>query len=540
MKSFFTLFICCIVFTNVIAHDMDITELGAISDGKTLCTEIIQNAIDDCSISGGGKVVVPAGKFLTGTLFLRNNVNLHLKSGAVLLGSTRIEDYLPDVLIKSQDAENISITGFGTIDGQGSSFWIPADRNKIPYDRAPQWIHKQPRSGNLIRLSGCKNVTIENVLLTGSESWTLHLLGCDFVTVTGIKIRNPLHGPNTDGIDIQACKNVIISNCDIYTRDDAICLKNRNSKYPDRDCENIIITNCIITTVCNAFKIGTETMGNFRNIIFSNSIVNAAKPSDELAKEAATWIDTTKQKSGIGPSGGITIATVDGAHIQNININNIIMNGVWTPIFIRLANRGVGAQKAFPPVPGTLKDVKISNIIAYGASSASSVTAIPGYYVENVTLDNITIKTQGGGDERMAKIELDENITKYPDPKTWKEMPVSGFFIRHVKGLRINNLNIIVEENDMRPLLKFDDVIDLHLNNLQTNDAHFGDCIMEFNNVRRARLLNIDFPQSKNPWIYFEGSETENIIIRSIVNLENKNLLKFDKSLKLNEIQLFD
>ncbi len=515
MKNIVFFILAFVLVSNVFAIDVTITDFGAVPDDKTLCTGFIQQAIDDCSLSGGGKVTVPAGKFLTGTIFLRNKVNLYLENGAVILGSTRIEDYKPEVLVTAQNAENICITGYGTIDGQGHVFWIPEDRSKIPYDRAPQWIHKQPRSGNLIRLEGCRNVIIENILLTGSESWTLHLLGCDDVFVTGIKIRNPLHGPNTDGIDIQACRNVRTANCEIYTRDDAICLKNRDPKYYDRECENITVTNCLITTVCNAFKIGTESLGNFRNIVFCNSIIKAAKPSEELAREAVAYIDTTKQKSGIAPSGGISIETVDGAHIQGITISNIVMDGVWTPIFIRLANRGAGKQKVSPPVPGSLKDVMISNIVAYRASSASSVSAIPGYYVENVSLRNITIKTQGSGDEKLAKSELDEKVTAYPDPKMWKEMPVSGFFIRHVKNIQMSDITVFVDQKDFRPLMKFDDVANLLLDNIQTDDLHVGNCILDFKSVKNSTIRNIDFP-TKNYWVQFTGSQTENIKIQSL------------------------
>lgn len=515
MKSIITLFIASIFIFNGIASEIKITDLGAAPDGNTLCTDFIQKAIDKCSFAGGGKVIIPTGRFLTGTLFLRSNVNLYLENGAVLLGSTNIEDYKPDILIQAQDVENISITGYGTIDGQGHSFWIPEDRSKIPYDRAPQWIHKNPRSGNLIRLSGCRNVIIENVLLTGSESWTLHLLGCDHVMVTGITIRNPLHGPNTDGIDIQACRNVRISNCDIYTRDDAICLKNRDPKYYDRDCENITVTNCIITTLTNAFKMGTESLGNFRNIIFSNSVIKAARPSDELAKEAVNWIDTTVQKSGIAPSGGIAIETVDGGHIQGIIISNIVMDGVWTPIFIRLANRGGGRQKISPPVPGSLRDVTISNIIAYRASSASSITAIPGYYIENVSLRNITIRTQGGGDEKMARIELDEKVEAYPDAKMWKEMPVTGFFIRHVKDIQLSDINIFTDKEDYRPLMKFDDVEGVVLNHIQTDALHIGNAVLDFHSVKNSTIQNISFP-TRNYWFQFSGSQTENIKIQSL------------------------
>jgi hypothetical protein len=258
-------------------------------------------------------------------------------------------------------------------------------------------------------------VIIENVTLKGSESWTLHLLACDEVLVSGIKIRNPLHGPNTDGIDIQACSNIRISNCDIYTRDDAIVMKNRYPKYYDKVCENITVTN----------------------------------------------------------------------------------------------------------------------IVAYGASSASSISSIPGYYVENVILKNILIETKGGGDKELAQKTMDEKIQAYPEGTMWGPMPVSGFYVRHVKGLQMSDITIIVGESDMRPLIKFDDVTDLYINNLQTNDTHKGDCILDFNNVKKANLINIDFPKTiKIPWLFFKGNETENIIVRTINNIQSKSFIKTDKSVR--------
>ncbi len=187
------------------------------------------------------------------------------------------------------------------------------------------------------------------------------------------------------------------------------------------------------------------------------------------------------------------------------------------PIFIRLANRGAGEQKVAVPVPGTLKDVIISNIVAYGASMASSITAIPGSYVENIMLNNIIIKTKGGGSKELAQKELGEEIKAYPEGTMWGSMPVSGFFVRHVKGLQMSDVKIITEDDDMRPLIKFDDVMDLYINNLQTNDTYKGDCVLDFNNVKKASLINIDFPESiKIPWMNFKGSETEKIIIRPI------------------------
>jgi len=533
------LIIAISVVQNLHARDINIVDLGAKPDGTILCTDLIQKAIDDCSASGGGEVTVPAGTFLTGTLFLKSNVTINLKNGAILLGSTRIEDYKPSNLIRAFKAQNICITGNGVIDGQGYLLWVPTGKKPFTSLRGENtFAHRQPTTGNLIQLEACKNVIIEKVTLKGSESWTLHLLACDEVLVTGIRIRNPMHGPNTDGIDIQGCSNVRISDSDIYTSDDAIVLKNRHRNYYGKVCENITITNCILTTICNGFKIGTESINDFRNIVFSNSVIKAPEPGHEMTKEAAAYVNPSDYWQALAPISGIAIETVDGANLQGVTITNIVMDGVRVPIFIRLANRGAGEQKVAVPVAGTLKDVVISNVIAYNAGSASSISSIPGSYVENVLLKNIVIRTRGGGNKELAQKVMDERITAYPEATMWGSMPVSGFFVRHVKGLQMSDVKIIVSEPDMRPLIKFDDVADLFINNLQTNGIYSGECILEFINVKNARLLNVDFPETTAiPWLFFKGQETSDIIIRTVDNIKSENYLKTDNLVMTGKIK---
>lgn len=536
MRSILLLCAFCFI-QHLTAKEYNVIDLGAVPDGNTICTEIIQSAIDECSLDGGGKIIIPPGFFLTGTIFLKDNVTLYLHNGAILLGSTNIEDYKPGNLIKASNVSNICITGEGVIDGNGSAFWVPADRSKIPYSRTPQWIHKQPRTGNLILLNGCKNVKIENVTLKGSESWTLHLLGCDNVLVKGITIRNPLHGPNTDGIDIQACSNVRVSDCDIYTRDDAIVLKNRHPEYYGKVCENIVVTNCIITTVCNGFKIGTESISDFKNIVFSNSVIKAADPDDLLAQVAYEYVEPGNI-SGIAPISGIALETVDGSNLQGVTITNIVMQGVLTPIFIRLANRGAGEQKVSVPTPGSLKDVIISNIVANDAAMASSISSIPGYYVENVILNNILIKTKGGGDKDLAMKKLDEKIQAYPEARMWGPMPVSGFYVRHVKEIQFCDIKVFIDEEDMRPLMYFEDVNNLYISNLQTNDMHRGESILLFNNVSNSNIVNIDFPLSNNtPWMAFSGKETSQIRIKSFSSNLLESNIKIDESIRSSAIE---
>lgn len=546
MKVYLILFFSFIAI-HCTAKNSNILEYGAVADGKTLNTKAIQKAIDECSVSGGGTVTVPTGKFLTGTLYLKNDVNLNLETGAVLLGSTNIADYDPMNLIRGVEVNNISITGNGTIDGQGHTFWIPADRSKIPYDRAPEWIHQTKSPRNMLKLEGCKNVKIQNIHLKGSDSWTLHLLGCDQVLVDGISIRNPLQGPNTDGIDIQACSNVRIANCDIYTRDDAICLKNRDPKYTHKTCENITVTNCILTTVCNSFKIGTESLGDFKNIVFSNSVIKTARPDEELAKDAAQYIDVNARRYGLAATSGIALESVDGANIQGVTISNIVMDGVWCPIFIRLGNRGAGEQKVSPAVAGTLKDVIISNIVAYNASIASSITAIPGSYVENVVLNNIIIKTLGGEDEKTASIKLDELEKSYPDAKMWGRVlsksddthpiPISGLFIRHAKNIQLNDVQMYADKDDMRPLFKAEDVEDLYVNNLKTNDKNKGNSIIDFTDVREATFLNLNLPAT-NSWFSFKGNKTQNILIQTLRKIKTEDFIKMDKAISKETVKV--
>lgn len=546
MKTYLILFFGFIAF-NFNAKNSNILEYGAVADGKTLNTKAVQKAIDDCSASGGGTVTVPAGKFLIGTIYLKNDVSLNLETGAVLLGSTKIEDYDPQILIRALQVKNISITGNGTIDGQGHTFWIPADRSKIPYDRAPEWIHPEKSPRNLIKLEGCSMVNIQNVHLKGAESWTLHLLGCDEVLVNGITIRNPLQGPNTDGIDIQACSNVRIANCDIYTRDDAICLKNRDPRYIHKVCENITVTNCILTSVCNSFKIGTESQGDFKNIVFSNSVIKTARPDEELAKEAAAYIDINARRYGLAASSGIALESVDGANIQGVTISNIVIDGAWCPIFIRLGNRGAGEQKKTPTVAGTLKDVSISNVVAYNASIASSITSIPGSYVENVTLSGITIKTLGGENEKTASIVLDELEKSYPDPKMWGRVlsksddthpiPISGLFVRHAKNIQLNDVQIYVDKEDKRPLVKLEDVEGFYANNFKTDQNSKGQSVLDFSDVRASNLLNLTIP-AVIPWFSFKGNKTNEITIQTFKKIKQEDMIRKDKEVSKDAVRL--
>ena len=279
----------------------------------------------------------------------------------------------------------------------------------------------------------------------------------------------------------------MISNCDIYTSDDAIVLKNRHPKYNIRPCKNITVTGCILTSVCNCFKIGTETIGQFRNIVFSNSTVRFAQPTDSLAR-----IRVSETKRPLRASSGISIESVDGSLIDGVVISNITMEEVKCPIFIRLANRGEGVQKVKPTQPGKIRNILINNVNVRNAWFASSITAIPGSYVENVTLSNINVTMRKMIDTKLVDKVVDEKVDAYPDANMWGNLPASSFYFRHVDDVACNMIRCEVDGEDNRPAMIFDDAQDVIVNGLILDENYIGDSAVRLVNTRCARFSNCD------------------------------------------------
>lgn len=277
----------------------------------------------------------------------------------------------------------------------------------------------------------------------------LHVSSCDDVTISGVTIRNPLHGPNTDGIDINTCRDVLVENCDISTGDDAIVLK-CTEKEQARVSKNITVTGCRLETECQALKIGTETLDGFENITFRDCSIH--NRSDNPAERA---------------SAGIALETVDGGTVNGVFVSNITMSNVRAPIFIRLGNRGRG-QEAGQAKPGELKNVVIENITAKHSLMESSITGIPGHPVEGVTLRNIDIELEGGGLKEWADANVPEVIRGYPAPRMFgMRLPACGLYSRHVKGLTLQNVRFTNLTPDGRPMMVCDDVEGLVTEGLQ-------------------------------------------------------------------------
>lgn len=387
------------VFTGY-AKDYNIKDYGAVSDTTVLSTRAIQTAINDCS-KEGGTVIFPAGNYLSGTLILKSDVTLHLSKGTTLFGSRNLKDYIPNIpeyvalrtggetkqLIYAENEQNISIVGEGEINGQGKFF---ADKRAkgVQYDRP-----------HLIQMINCRKILIENVSLKNSGCWMEHYLACDDLQIRGIKVFNHSN-KNNDGIDIDGCRRVTISDVIVDSDDDALCIKSTSG----RASEDITVSNCILSSHCNAFKLGTESNTGFINIAANNLVIKPSIVTDNLIYGHADG------------SSGIALEMVDGGILDGIVISNVKIEGTFTPIFIRLGNRARPYRdgQVISQV-GKLQNVSISNVVVTGAKNLGcSITGIPGYPVENISLNNISISFEGGGTKEHISRMIPEQEKEYP------------------------------------------------------------------------------------------------------------------------------
>lgn len=426
------------------AADYNIVNYGAVNDTTQLSTAAVQKAIDACSAAGGGRVVVPTGNYKIGTIILKSNVHMHLEQGATLYGSTDLKDYLPMKtdyvslrtqtetiqLIFADKATNVVIDGFGTIDGRGRSF------------KKLSWNDEGITRPHLLRFIQSSDITLRDITLKNSGCWMQHYLACDRVKIDGIKVFNR-NNYNNDALDLDGCHEVVVSNMLADSDDDAITLKSTSPRL----CENIRIANCVVSSHCNAIKLGTETNGGFRNINISGIVV---KPSyDQKEKFFGQWIG----------SSAISLEIVDGGVLENVNVSDITIEGTESPIFVRLGNRARGYKEGVPVTKvGKINGIHLSNIqIRNAGSMGCSITGIPGHEVENVWLDNITIHHKGGVTAAdMAKINesiKDEKEKEYPESTMWGNLPAKGFFVRHARNIKFNNIEVITEQPDVREVI---------------------------------------------------------------------------------------
>lgn len=481
-KRVITLLAFCLIMFSASAQEVfyNVLDYGVKGDGKTNNTKAINKAIAVAAENGGGTIYFPAGDYLSYTIHMKSNISIHLDQGAVLIGDkekdgvgydlpeettwyNKFQDfghgYWKNSLIYGDSLHDISITGNGMIWGKGL------------------YTHDKPDiigSGNkAIALKNCFNVTIKDISILHGGHFCILATGVDNLT-----IDNVTADADRDGFDIDACKNVRISNCNINSpADDGLCLKSSFALGYARPTENVTITNCHVYgydhgslmdgtfkkefideapgvdhCITGRLKLGTESNGGFKNITISNCVFERSR--------------------------GIAIETADGGLIEDVLIDNITMRDVTdTPFFIRLNARMRGPEGV--PV-GTCKRITISNLNVYDVGGrpkspelgAGMIMGIPGYYIEDLTLDNIRIYYRGGGSKEAVTKEVPQNTEMYPDPYRWDSMPAYGMYFRYVKGLRVSNVVLRYLNKEERPAFILDDVHNARFSHI---DAQKGD-----------------------------------------------------------------
>ncbi len=377
----------------------NVRNYGAAGDGKHLETAAINKAIEACAKAGGGTVYLPPGKYLTGTLVLKSHVILDLDAGATILGSENPEDYPTckdpwggdraeiSSLIYAEDAENVTITGRGTINGQGQVWWqrqwLMAPKKGMPGAKTPEEqaeVKKISRGRpQLIRLVRCRDVVIEHLNLTNSASWNVHPLFCDFVRVDGLTIIATVPSPNTDGINPESCRNVQIINCRIDVGDDCVTLKSgidEKGRRMGRPDENITVANCVMKKGHGGVTIGSEMSGGVRNVTVANCVFQ-------------------------GTDIGIRVKAQRGRGnvVEGLTVANIVMQDVPHPFTITTFYHGDDKPgDVFPVDEGTprFRDFLFSNITARGAQDAGSITGLRELPIEDISFSHIHIQAAKG------------------------------------------------------------------------------------------------------------------------------------------------
>jgi len=459
------------------AGSYNVRDYGAVGDGKALDSPAINKAIEACAAAGGGMVVLPAGTYLSGSIRLRSNINLHLEAGSTLLAapaSMKVfdKDTLPykawqdfghshwkNSLIWGIELENISITGRGTIDGHNMTAGDSRDGE----------------GDKTIGLRLCRGILIRDLTILNAGHFAILPTGCD-----NMVIENLLIDTNRDGINLDCCRNVRVSDCTINSPgDDALVFKSSYALGYNRATELVTVTNCMMSgfskepnknrpgpVIEGAFgensgngriKFGTESNGGFKKIVISNCILDHCY--------------------------GISFQINDGGIMEDITVSNIVMRSViGGPICIELSKRSRGPDH---PPPGKVRRINISNVISDISMFGCFINGLNGHPVEDVTLNNVRVHVHGGG------TEADVKHTPPDDPKEpWQGVcwgaPAYGFYCRHVKGLMLNNISVDFQNDDVRPAFVFDDVEDLDMIGARAQRSQRNEQPIVFKNVRNA------------------------------------------------------
>ena len=446
---------------------LNVRQFGARGDGAATDSPAINRAIDAAAAAGGGTVYLSAGVYLSYSIRLKSKVGLYLDHGAVILaGPTPLDgtatggydaaepqgewepfqdyghNHWHNSLLWGEGLDNVSITGPGMIWGKGLSRGWDKELTK-PDDTKPGVGNKS------IALKDCRNVLLRDFKILEGGWFGILATGVDNLTIDNLLIDT-----NRDGMDIDCCRNVRVSNCTVNSPyDDAICPKSSFALGYARPTENLTITNCYVTgdfvigsvldgtwkraakdrqIPTGRIKLGTESNGGFLNVTISNCVFESCQ--------------------------GFALESEDGAIVEDITLTGITMRDIRSaPLFLRLGTRMRGPRDA---KPGVMRRVIISNITSSGASQLPSIiSGVPGHPIEDIKISDVFLEQTGGGPAEMAVLEPEEREAAYPDPHMFGTLPATGFFARHVRNLEMTNVEISTRTSDARPAFWLKDVV---------------------------------------------------------------------------------
>jgi len=472
---------------------------GALGNGTQLDSPAINRAINAAAAAGGGTVLVPAGTYLSGSIHLKSNIHLLIDTGATILGAPQslnaydetepfpgiaFQDgghcYFHNSLIWGENLTNVFITGHGLINGGGLERDPKILDEMCGYKHFPlpnTKTYPPVRIGNKsIALKLCRNVVIRDITIFHGGHFAILVTGCDNLTIDSVTLDT-----NRDGMDLDCCRNTIVSNCRVNSpTDDGICPKSTYALGETRLTENLTIVNCQVSGFVEGtlldgtmkparggmgrIKFGTESSGGFRNCTVANCTFRSCH--------------------------GLALEEVDGGLLENITINNLAMMDVRDyAIYIT-----TGSRNRTPNLANNsrLRNILISNVIADGVDKMSGIqiSGLPEQPLENIRLDNIRLTSKGGGTTNDATLQPKELAAGYPEPGKLGTLPAYGVFARHVRGLELANITVNFAKDDYRPAASFADIQGLEIDNFKPQVADGVKAAVFANNVVGPNIRN--------------------------------------------------
>jgi polygalacturonase len=488
-------------FTNVLKHNI-------IGDGKTKNTTQINELINKLHSEGGGTIYFPSGSYTTGAIHLKTNITLHLDAGCILDFSTDFDDYLPMVksrwqgqevinfspLVYAFQADNIAITGRGTLNGNGKAWWDyvymlrneEKEKGSVSSSKWQEEFYRHNKSDqdqsygfmrpSLLQFIECKNVRVHGIKFLNSPFWTSHYVECEDVVVDSVTIFNE-KSPNTDGINPESSKNVRISNCNINASDDCITIKSGKGAWGlahAKPCENITVTNCVMTSGAAGVAIGSEVSGDVRRVVVSNCVFDGTGNG--------IHIKTNRERGGI---------------IEDVRISNIVMNNIQRHpgIFI---NMKYWIQTDPQPISETtprVRNIHISNITGTNIKKAIALIGLEEMPIENVSISQVNI-------------ESDE-----------------GFVCENALNVRLRDITIDCKAGIP---FTFSDSVNVEMNHLGSKKTKSGTAVISMKNVQRGSVSGALVFDPEQLYLSIEGANTKDIL------LEDWRLQKSKKAVRIS------